>query len=112
MSNPILPLIILLVVVAIFAVIGYIAWSTATEITRNTRSRMEKKNVMFSRDGMKVGVKEIQDEELKDRSQRFVYIFFSSFFLSFFPSWGGVDFPLSGWKIPTGAEEKVKRRKS
>ncbi|PKY08223.1 hypothetical protein P168DRAFT_314346 [Aspergillus campestris IBT 28561] len=69
MSNPILPLIILLVVVAIFAAIGYIAWSTATEVTRNTRSRMEKKNVMFSRDGMKVGVKEIQDEEYKDRSQ-------------------------------------------
>ena len=72
MSSPILPLIILLVAVAIFAAVGYVAWTTATEVTRNTRSHMEKKNVMFSRDGLKVGVKELQDEEYKDRSQRFV----------------------------------------
>ncbi|KAF5856473.1 hypothetical protein ETB97_007304 [Aspergillus alliaceus] len=64
-----IPLIILLVVVTILAVIGYIAWSIVQEVTRNTRSKMEKKNVVWSRDGMKVGVKELNDEDYKDRSQ-------------------------------------------
>ena len=73
MGARILPLIILLVVVSVLAVIGYIAWSIAQEVTRNTRSQMEKKNVSWTRDGMKVGVKELKDEEYKDRSQRFVF---------------------------------------
>ena len=34
------------------------------------RKRMEKKNVMFTRDGMKVGVKEVKEEEYQDRTQR------------------------------------------
>ncbi|KAF7592809.1 hypothetical protein BBP40_012492 [Aspergillus hancockii] len=63
------PLIILLVVVSVLAVIGYITWSIVQEVTRNTRSKMEKKNVVWTRDGMKVGVKELNDEDYKDRSQ-------------------------------------------
>ncbi|KAI9044465.1 uncharacterized protein KD926_001066 [Aspergillus affinis] len=69
MGARIIPLIILLVVVSVLAVIGYIAWSIAQEVTRTTRSKMEKKNVSWTRDGMKVGVKELRDEEYKDRSQ-------------------------------------------
>ena len=72
MGARIIPLIILIVVVSVIAVIGYIAWSIAQEVTRTTRSKMEKKNVVWTRDGMKVGVKELKDEEYKDRSQRFV----------------------------------------
>ncbi|KAA8646103.1 hypothetical protein EYZ11_011869 [Aspergillus tanneri] len=64
-----LPLFVLLIVVSVIAVIGYIAWSVAQEVTRNTRSKMEKKNVVWTRDGMKVGVKELKDEDYKDRSQ-------------------------------------------
>lgn len=73
MGARIIPLIILLVVVTVLAVIGYIAWSIAQEVTRNTRSKMEKKNVVWTRDGMKVGVKELKDEDYKDRSQRCVF---------------------------------------
>ncbi|KAH8423908.1 uncharacterized protein LDX57_001660 [Aspergillus melleus] len=69
MGARIIPLIILIVVVSVIAVIGYIAWSIAQEVTRTTRSKMEKKNVVWTRDGMKVGVKELKDEEYKDRSQ-------------------------------------------
>ncbi len=32
---------------------------------------MEKKNVMFTKDGMKVGVKEVRDEEYTDKTQRY-----------------------------------------
>ncbi|KAK1143044.1 hypothetical protein N8T08_007108 [Aspergillus melleus] len=69
MGARIIPLIILVVVVSVIAVVGYIAWSIAQEVTRTTRSKMEKKNVVWTRDGMKVGVKELKDEEYKDRSQ-------------------------------------------
>ncbi|KAF2268554.1 hypothetical protein CC78DRAFT_529995 [Lojkania enalia] len=32
--------------------------------------KMEKKNVMFTKDGMKVGVKEVKAEDYADRTQR------------------------------------------
>lgn len=47
-------------------------YSIVQDVKSQTQKKMEKKNVMFSRDGMKVGVKEINDEEYKDRSQRYV----------------------------------------
>ncbi|GAQ04461.1 hypothetical protein ALT_1782 [Aspergillus lentulus] len=64
-----IPLIILLVAVIIFSVIGYIAYSIAQEVGKNTRSKMEKKHVMLTRDGVKVGVKELSEEDYVDRSQ-------------------------------------------
>ena len=66
------PLIILVVVVTILAVIGYITWSIVQEVTRNTKSKMEKKNVVWTKDGMKVGVKELNNEDYQDRTQRYV----------------------------------------
>ncbi|UDD55919.1 hypothetical protein AFCA_003503 [Aspergillus flavus] len=67
------PLIILVVIVTILAVIGYITYSIVQEVTRNTKSKMEKKNVLWTKDGMKVGVKEINNEDYQDRTQRFVF---------------------------------------
>ncbi|KAF4212046.1 hypothetical protein CNMCM8980_001022 [Aspergillus fumigatiaffinis] len=64
-----IPLIILLVAVIVFSVIGYIAYSIAQEVGKNTRSKMEKKHVMLTRDGVKVGVKELSEEDYVDRSQ-------------------------------------------
>ncbi|KAB8247158.1 hypothetical protein F9C07_2225967 [Aspergillus flavus] len=63
------PLIILVVIVTILAVIGYITYSIVQEVTRNTKSKMEKKNVLWTKDGMKVGVKEINNEDYQDRTQ-------------------------------------------
>lgn len=65
-----IPLFILLVTIIIFSVIAYIAYSIVQEVGKNTRSKMEKKNVMFTRDGVKVGVKELTEEDYVDRSQR------------------------------------------
>ncbi|KEY79960.1 hypothetical protein BA78_8608 [Aspergillus fumigatus] len=64
-----IPLFILLVAIIIFSVIAYIAYSIVQEVGKNTRSKMEKKNVMFTRDGVKVGVKELTEEDYVDRSQ-------------------------------------------
>ena len=76
-SHSLVPLVILLVVVAIFAVVGYIAYSIVQDVTKSTREKMEERNVMFTKDGMTVGVKELKDEDYKDRSQRLVPFFFS-----------------------------------
>ncbi|BCS22636.1 uncharacterized protein APUU_30861S [Aspergillus puulaauensis] len=69
MASRILPLIILFVVLAILAVVGFVVYSIVQDISDKTRDKMEKKNVMFTRDGMKVGVKEVNEEDYVDRSQ-------------------------------------------
>ncbi|BCS03438.1 uncharacterized protein AKAW2_70316A [Aspergillus luchuensis] len=63
------PLFILLFVLLILGTIFYITYSIIQDVKRNTRSKMEKKNVTFSRDGVTVGVKELKDEDYLDRSQ-------------------------------------------
>ncbi|EYE98234.1 uncharacterized protein EURHEDRAFT_409570 [Aspergillus ruber CBS 135680] len=64
-----LPLVILLVVIAVLAVVGFIVYSIVQDVTNTTREKMEKRNVMFTKDGMTVGVKELKEEDYVDRSQ-------------------------------------------
>ncbi|KAJ5155408.1 hypothetical protein N7492_008211 [Penicillium capsulatum] len=64
-----LPLILLLVFVAILAAVGYVVYSIVQDVGKTTREKMERKNVVFTKDGMKVEVKEIKDEAYKDRTQ-------------------------------------------
>lgn len=85
-----IPLIILFVVVGAFAFVGYqvripivydcshamgadmtqqmYLWTN--DLANQGKKTMEKKNVMFTKDGMKVGVKEMSEEEYADRTQR------------------------------------------
>lgn len=65
-----LPLAILFVVIAVLAVVGYIAYSIVQDVTKCTQQKMEERNVMFTKDGMKVGVKELKEEDYVDRSRR------------------------------------------
>ncbi|KKK25483.1 hypothetical protein AOCH_007741, partial [Aspergillus ochraceoroseus] len=62
MENRLVPLIILLVAVLVLITIGYVVYSIVQEVGGKTRTKMEKKNLMFTKDGMKVGVKELDDE--------------------------------------------------
>jgi hypothetical protein len=68
----VIPLILLLLFVAIVAFVGYAVWTVVLDVKKNTRAEMERKHVSFSRDGMKVSMKEINDESYKDRTQRYV----------------------------------------
>ncbi|KAL2377326.1 hypothetical protein RJZ90_006812 [Blastomyces dermatitidis] len=68
-SNRLIPLLILLIVVGILAVIGFVTWSVMMAVKAQTKKEMEKKHVTMSRGGMKVGVKELNDEQYKDISQ-------------------------------------------
>lgn len=65
----IIPLIILFIVIAILAAIGFVAYSIAHDVGKQTRQKLERKNVSFSRDGMKVGVKEVSIEQQEDKTQ-------------------------------------------
>ena len=71
-KNNIVPLILLLVFVAVLAAVGFVVYSIVQDVSKNTRQKMESKHVVFTKEGMKVEVKEIKDEDYKDRSQRCV----------------------------------------
>lgn len=67
----IVPLIILFFFVAVIAAIGFVAYSIAHDVGHQTRAKLERKNVSFSRDGMKVGVKAVSTEQQEDKTQRY-----------------------------------------
>ncbi|KAI9373720.1 hypothetical protein BJX61DRAFT_541489 [Aspergillus egyptiacus] len=69
MTARLLPLVVLFVVAIIIVAVGYVAYTIAQEVSDKTMGKMEKRNVMFTKDGMKVGVREIKEEEYVDRSQ-------------------------------------------
>lgn len=71
-ASALIPLVIVIVVVGIIAAVGFVAYGIAQGVGNTTREKMEKKNLVFSKEGMKVGVKEVSEEAEKDRSQRCV----------------------------------------
>ncbi|EPS29736.1 hypothetical protein POX_b03242 [Penicillium oxalicum] len=68
-GSSLLPLILLLIFVAVIAVVGYIVYSIMQDVSKNTRAKMERKNIAFTKDGMKVQVREVRDEQYKDKTQ-------------------------------------------
>jgi hypothetical protein len=71
-KHNVLPLVLLLLFVTVLAVVGYVVYTIVQDVGKNTREKMEKKHMVFTKDGMKVQVKEVKDEAYKDRTQRFV----------------------------------------
>ncbi|KAL8847284.1 MAG: hypothetical protein Q9221_007660 [Calogaya cf. arnoldii] len=70
-----LPLALLLIFLSIFAFIAYAIYSVATDVKNTAEKRMEKKHVVVTKDGMRVGVKEVGREGYVDRTQRYVFLF-------------------------------------
>ena len=70
-SGSLMPLIVLVIVGAILAAVGYAVYTIANDVSAQTKKKMEKKNISFSRDGMKVGVKEVTREQQEDGAQRY-----------------------------------------
>ncbi|KAK8206686.1 hypothetical protein M8818_004520 [Zalaria obscura] len=67
-----LPLIILFVIIAGGSYIGYQIYLWSNEMADRGKRKMEKKHVTFTKDGMKVGVKELRDEEYADKTQNYL----------------------------------------
>ncbi|KAF2687790.1 hypothetical protein K458DRAFT_294655 [Lentithecium fluviatile CBS 122367] len=64
------PLVILFAVVAGMGWIGYQIYLYTNELTDRGIHKLEKKNVVFTKDGAKVGVKELKAEDYADKTQR------------------------------------------
>ena len=68
-TSSLVPLIILFVLLAVASLIGYIAYQVANDVNSQTRQKMEKRNISFSKDGLKVGVREKNTEQYADETQ-------------------------------------------
>ncbi|KAF2200459.1 hypothetical protein GQ43DRAFT_441541 [Delitschia confertaspora ATCC 74209] len=64
------PLVVLFLIVGAVAYVGYQIYLYTNELADRGLNKMERKNVVLTKDGMKVGVKEIRNEEYTDRTQR------------------------------------------
>jgi hypothetical protein len=67
--SKLLPLVILFIAIAGFAFVGYHLYLTVQRISATTTEKMQKKNVVFTKDGLKVGVKEVKNESYVDSTQ-------------------------------------------
>lgn len=66
------PLVILLIILAGAAWLGYQIWVSVAKIGDAASQRMEKKNVVFTKDGVRVGVKHVATEKYVDQTQSWV----------------------------------------
>lgn len=105
-----IPLFVLVVVVGILAFVGLVVYSIVEEVSTKAREKIEKKNILITKGGLKVGVKELRDEEYRDRSQKVLM-----------SVWNHKSLPLpvsktrlwgfwSGSSGPQNAEKRGKRR--
>ncbi|KZF21818.1 hypothetical protein L228DRAFT_248570 [Xylona heveae TC161] len=68
----IIPLILLLLLVIVLGFVGFVVYSIANDIAQKTSQHMEKKNVSFTKDGLKVGIKEMKNENYVDKTQSYL----------------------------------------
>ncbi|KAJ8105372.1 hypothetical protein OPT61_g10220 [Boeremia exigua] len=64
------PLLVLFLVVGGIGWVGYQIFLYSNELAERGVRKMEKKNVVFTKDGARVGVKEVSAEQLTDKTQR------------------------------------------
>ncbi|KAJ8063620.1 hypothetical protein OCU04_007489 [Sclerotinia nivalis] len=67
--SKLLPLLIFLIVLGAFAFIGYHIYLVTQQVSKSASDKMASKNVSFTKDGVKVGVKEMKNESYVDRTQ-------------------------------------------
>ncbi|PHH67791.1 hypothetical protein CDD83_6398 [Cordyceps sp. RAO-2017] len=66
------PLFVTLTVLCFIGWILYHVYVSATKFRQSASERMGKKNVIFTKDGIRVGVKHIQNEKYVDATQSWV----------------------------------------
>jgi hypothetical protein len=67
-----IPLFIALIILSGAAWVGWHIYLSVAKIRDSASERMGKKNVVFTKDGMRVGVKQIQNEKYIDATQSWV----------------------------------------
>ncbi|ROV89321.1 hypothetical protein VMCG_09658 [Cytospora schulzeri] len=71
-SNQLIPLVLVFTLVAGLAYVGYHIYHSAHKVKGNVSERMGKKNVVWTRDGLKVGVKHVESEKEVDATQKYL----------------------------------------
>ncbi|KIW89078.1 uncharacterized protein Z519_10563 [Cladophialophora bantiana CBS 173.52] len=106
-TGDLIALLILIILVAILAAVGFVAYTIAHDVGHHTRQKLERKNVSFSRDGMKVGVKEVTREQQEDAAQSVITKIWNN------SNWPAYQSPLLGWgqgnKAPAATPGPEKR---
>jgi hypothetical protein len=59
-------------VLGVFAFVGYHIYISMQKISSAATDKMQSKNVVFTKDGMKVGVKHLKNENYVDTTQSFL----------------------------------------
>ncbi|PQE13412.1 cytochrome p450 monooxygenase protein [Rutstroemia sp. NJR-2017a BVV2] len=72
LHSKLLPLAILLLFLLGLAFIGYQIYLTTQKISVAASDKMQRKNVVFTKDGVRVGVKEMKNENYVDKTQGFL----------------------------------------
>ncbi|KAL7620037.1 hypothetical protein AAE478_010586 [Parahypoxylon ruwenzoriense] len=70
--SQLLPLVILFAIIGGVAFVGYQVYLSANKIRDNAERSMAKKNVVWTKDGLKVGVKHVEQEKYVDATQSWV----------------------------------------
>lgn len=70
--SQLLPLIITLVIIGGLAFVGYQIYLSVVSMRGNVSQKMGKKNVVFTKDGLRVGVKHVENEKYVDATQSWV----------------------------------------
>ncbi|KAG5969752.1 hypothetical protein E4U58_001117 [Claviceps cyperi] len=71
-AEKLIPLLIAIVFVSAVGWVLYQVYDSATKIRDTASERMGKKNVLFTKDGARVGVKNVQNEKYVDKTQSWV----------------------------------------
>jgi hypothetical protein len=71
-SSQLLPLVILLLFLGGVAFVGYQIYVSVTKIQQSASQKMGNKNVVFTKDGVRVGVKHVETERYVDATQSWV----------------------------------------
>jgi hypothetical protein len=67
-----LPLLILIAVLGGAAFVAYHLYLAVNQISNAATDKMQSKNVVFTKDGLKVGVKELKNESYVDKTQGYL----------------------------------------
>jgi hypothetical protein len=71
-DRQVIPLVVLLLFLAGAAFVGYQIYVGISKINKQARDQMAKKNVVFTKDGLRVGVKHVEQEKYVDATQSWV----------------------------------------
>ncbi|MCJ1355924.1 MAG: hypothetical protein MMC33_005917 [Icmadophila ericetorum] len=67
--SKIFPLLFLLTFLVFAAIVFYVVYMIVTDIADKTSKKMEEKHITLSKDGLKVGIKELKEENYVGKTQ-------------------------------------------